>query len=179
MRPARTPLTCRRGSSPQRTTPSRTSRSRWNRAYGQILPRWLLAFGLPLTRTCIGPARSRLGLLPALLHVYGHRWTLKELYAVWNEMPLVLTPCRRGPRDSMKTHVAKNRIRKLAQEGAAGVRTSPPRSQRPQGGLVGAPVTQPRERVGQVEGVGNREGHSTGPSITPKQRRCHTYGYPS
>ena len=77
--------------------------------------------------------------LPTLLHVYGHSWTLKELYAVWNEMPLVITPCRRGPRDSMKTHLAKNRIRKLAQEGAAGVRTSPPRSQRPAGWIGGSP----------------------------------------
>ena len=51
--------------------------------------------------------------LPTLLRVYGHSWTLKELYAVWNEMPLVLAPARRGGKDSMKVHLAKNRIRLL------------------------------------------------------------------
>lgn len=65
MKPAHIPPTCRPGSSPQGPTPSRTSRSRCNTACDQILPQWLVDFGLPLTRTRIGPARSRFGLCQA------------------------------------------------------------------------------------------------------------------
>ena len=43
--------------------------------------------------------------LPALFHVYGNRWTMKELYGIWCEMPLVLKSPKRGAGPTMKEHL--------------------------------------------------------------------------
>ena len=42
--------------------------------------------------------------LPALFHVYGNSWTMKELYGIWCEMPLVLKSPKRGAGPTMKEH---------------------------------------------------------------------------
>ena len=39
--------------------------------------------------------------LPALFHVYGNSWTMKELYGIWCEMPLVLKSPKRGSGPTM------------------------------------------------------------------------------
>ena len=43
--------------------------------------------------------------LPALFHVYGNSWTMKELYGIWCEMPLVLKSPKRGSGPTMKEHL--------------------------------------------------------------------------
>ena len=43
--------------------------------------------------------------LPALFHVYGNSWTMKELYGIWMEMPLVLKSPKRGSGPTMKEHL--------------------------------------------------------------------------
>ena len=43
--------------------------------------------------------------LPALFHVYGNSWTMKELYGIWCEMPLVLKSPKRGAGPTMKEHL--------------------------------------------------------------------------
>ena len=95
--------------------------------------------------------------LPTLLRMYGHSWTLKELYAVWIEMPLVLTPPRRGGKDSMKVHLAKNRIRLLQKKQTVEDTLAPTTCQAGKGfsqrsdldlqeGAAGAPLPEPMAR---------------------------------
>ena len=43
--------------------------------------------------------------LPALFHVYGNSWTMKELYGIWMEMRLVLKSPKRGSGPTMKEHL--------------------------------------------------------------------------
>ena len=44
--------------------------------------------------------------LPALFHVYGNSWTMKELYGIWCEMPLMIQRSRRGQGETAKEHQA-------------------------------------------------------------------------
>ena len=44
--------------------------------------------------------------LPALFHVYGNGWTMKELYGIWCEMPLMIQRSRRGQGETAKEHQA-------------------------------------------------------------------------
>eukprot|EP00434_Breviolum_minutum_P032115 symbB.v1.2.028402.t1/scaffold3009.1/size65478/1 len=44
--------------------------------------------------------------LPALFHVYGNAWTMKELYGIWCEMPLMIQRSRRGQGETAKEHQA-------------------------------------------------------------------------
>ena len=44
--------------------------------------------------------------LPALFHVYGNSWTMKELYGIWCEMPLMIQRSRRGQGETVKEHQA-------------------------------------------------------------------------
>ena len=43
--------------------------------------------------------------LPALFHVYGNSWTMRELYGIWMEMPLVVKSPKRGTGPKMKEHL--------------------------------------------------------------------------
>ena len=42
--------------------------------------------------------------LPGLFHVYGNSWTMKELYGIWCEMPLMICGSRRGQGETAKEH---------------------------------------------------------------------------
>ena len=44
--------------------------------------------------------------LPALFHVYRNAWTMKELYGIWCEMPLMIQRSRRGQGETAKQHQA-------------------------------------------------------------------------
>ena len=44
--------------------------------------------------------------LPALFHAYGNSWTMKELYGIWCEMPLMIQRSRRGQGETAKEHQA-------------------------------------------------------------------------
>ena len=44
--------------------------------------------------------------LPALFHVYGNAWTMKELYGIWCEMALMIQRSRRGQGETAKEHQA-------------------------------------------------------------------------
>ena len=44
--------------------------------------------------------------LPALFHIYGNAWTMKELYGIWCEMPLMIQRSRRGQGETAKEHQA-------------------------------------------------------------------------
>ena len=44
--------------------------------------------------------------LPALFHVYGNSWTMKELYGIWCEMPFIIQRSRRGQGETAKEHQA-------------------------------------------------------------------------
>ena len=43
--------------------------------------------------------------LPALFHVYGNSWTMREVYGIWMEMPLVVKSPKRGTGPTMKEHL--------------------------------------------------------------------------
>ena len=55
--------------------------------------------------------------LPALFHVYGNAWTMKELYGIWCEMPLMIQRSRRGQGETAKEHQAN--LQKTKDEVAA------------------------------------------------------------
>ena len=48
---------------------------------------------------------------PALFGVYGNSWTMKELYGIWCEMPLIVGTIRRGKKATMKEHLAERKER--------------------------------------------------------------------
>ena len=66
----------------------------------------MVVSGPPMMRSATGRGRPRLGLCTALFHVYGNGWTMKELYGIWCEMPLMIQRSRRGQGETAKEHQA-------------------------------------------------------------------------
>lgn len=49
--------------------------------------------------------------LPSFIKAYGHKYTLKKLWALWNEMPMLNKPHRRGDRSSSEKLRASSNLR--------------------------------------------------------------------
>ena len=72
-------------------------------ASSRVYPWW---FWAPYDEERYWQRQTQTWTLPALFHAYGNSWTMKELYGIWCEMPLMIQRSRRGQGETAKEHQA-------------------------------------------------------------------------
>ena len=101
----RTLPTCQPGNSNPASTQIRTSEPKFDKVSVRTSDTVVGGFWAPRDDVRHWSRQTQTWSLPALFHVFGNSWTMKELYGIWCEMPLVLKSPKRGAGPTMKEHL--------------------------------------------------------------------------